>query len=138
MDNAGISMEIAMGESVRSYHAHVDYAEHGVDHLQPARLYCLAEIMRVRDYAHQHNCRISTGGFPFINAALGALYSENELLEFHQPLNEVLIPYFKVVSQIKDGRFYLPDIPGIPVQLDFDHLETDGLLRGIQYYYRKK
>ena len=36
MDNAGISMEIAMGESVRSYHAHVDYAEHGVDHLQPA------------------------------------------------------------------------------------------------------
>ncbi len=30
MDNAGISMEIAMGESVRSYHAHVDYAEHGV------------------------------------------------------------------------------------------------------------
>lgn len=138
LDAAGIAMEIAMGESVRSYHTHVAYAEHGVDHLQPARLYCVAENMRVRDYAHENGCTISTGGFTFQNAALGALYSEDELLEYHQPLNEVLVPYFSLVSEMKDGRFYLPDVPGLPVHLDFEHLERDGLLDGIQFYYRSR
>lgn len=136
LNEAGISMEIAMGESVRSYHTHVAYAEHGVDHLQPARLYRIAENMRVRDYARRHGCTISTGGFTFQNAALGALYSENELLEYHQPLNEVLLPYFSLVSEMKGGRFYLPDAPGLPVHLDFERLEQDGLLKGIRYYYR--
>ena len=137
LDEAGIAMEIAMGESVRSYHTHVAYAEHGVDHLQPARLCCIAENMRVREYARRHGCRISTGGFTFQNAALGALYSEGELLEYHQPLNEVLVPYFSLVSEMKDGRFYLPNVPGLPVHLDFERLERDGLLRGIQFYYHK-
>ena len=137
LNEAGISMQIAMGESVRSYHSHVAYAEHGVDHLQPARLYCIAENMRVREYAHQHGCTISTGGFTFQNAALGALYSEDELLEYHQPLNEVLVPYFSLVSEMRNGRFYLPDVPGLPVHLDFERLEHDGLLTGIRYYYRK-
>lgn len=85
----------------------------------------------------RHGCRISTGGFTFQNAALGALYSEDELLEYHQPLNEVLVPYFSLVSEMKDGRFYLPDVPGLPVHLDFERLERDGLLRGIQFYYHK-
>ena len=65
LDNAGIVMEIAMGESVRSYHTHVAYAQHGVDHLQPARLCCIAENMRVREYARQHGCRISTGAVSY-------------------------------------------------------------------------
>lgn len=137
LNEAGVSMEIAMGESVRSYHTHVAYAEHGVDHLQPARLYCLAENMRVRDYAHAHGCRISTGGFTFQNVALGTLYSEDEPIEYHQPLNEVLVNYFSLVSEMRDGRFYLPDVPGLPVHLDFEKLERDGLLRAVRYYYRE-
>lgn len=137
LDEAGIAMEIAMGESVRSYHTHVAYAEHGVDHLQPARLYCIAENMRVREYARPARVPDLHRGFTFQNAALGALYSEDELLEYHQPLNEVLVPYFSLVSEMKDGRFYLPDVPGLPVHLDFERLERDGLLRGIQFYYHK-
>ncbi|MFA9465609.1 MAG: mandelate racemase/muconate lactonizing enzyme family protein [Velocimicrobium sp.] len=137
LDEAGIPMQIAMGESVRSYHTHVAYAEHGVDHLQPARLYCLSENMRVRTFAHAHNCTISTGGFTFQNVALGALYSENEPIEYHQPLNEVIVPYFSLVSEMKDGCFYLPDEPGLPVHLDFEKLECDGLLKGMQFYYNQ-
>ncbi len=137
MNEAGISMQIAMGESVRSYHTHVAYAEHGVNHLQPARMYCIAENMRVREYAHQHGCAISSGGFTFQNVAFGALYSEDEPIEYHQPINEVLVPYFSLVSEMKDGRFYLPDVPGLPVHLDFDHLERDGLLRSIRYFYHE-
>lgn len=135
MNEAGISMQIAMGESVRSYHTHVAYAEHGVDHLQPARLFCIAENFRVREYAHQHGCSISSGGFTFQNVAFGTLYSEDEPIEYHQPLNEVLVQYFSVVSEMRDGRFYLPDVPGLPVQLDFERLEHDGLLKSVRYFY---
>lgn len=136
LNDAGIHMEIAMGESVRSYHSHVAYAEHGVDHLQPARMFCLGENMRVRDYAHKHGLKISTGGFTFQNVALGALYSENELIEYHQPLNEVMEQYLCIRSEVHNGRWYLPDIPGLPVRLDFERLEYDGLLKGVYYFYR--
>ncbi|MFV0466680.1 MAG: mandelate racemase/muconate lactonizing enzyme family protein [Lachnospiraceae bacterium] len=137
MNQSRITMQIAMGESVRSYHTHVAYVEHGVDHLQPARLCSLSEIMHVREYAHQNNCMVSTGGFPFQTAVLGTLYSEEELIEYHQPLNEVLVPYFSLVSEMREGRFYLPDEPGLPVKMDFQRLERDGLLKGIRYFYHE-
>lgn len=136
-DEAGIGMQIAMGESVRSYHTHVAYAEHGVDHLQPARLGCIADCLRVQELAHRHGCAVSSGGFTFQNVVLGTLLEENEMIEYHQPINEVLTNYFSLVSEMKDGRFYLPDVPGLPVHMDFAHLERDGLLRGIRYYYHE-
>ncbi|HIT41976.1 MAG TPA: hypothetical protein IAB60_07775 [Candidatus Caccovicinus merdipullorum] len=76
---AGVNVPVAMGESVRSYHTFVQYAEHGAAHLQPANasMYCLSEIMRVKDLAEERGLGLETGGVPFLNAVLGTLYPEN-------------------------------------------------------------
>lgn len=139
LDEAGIPMSIAMGESVRSYHSFVEYADHGVDHLQPgnARMYCIGENMRVCALAKERGAVLSSGGFTFQNVVMGTLYGEDSMIEYHQPIMEVLIPYFSVVSEVRDGKFYLPDVPGLPVQMDFEKLEKDGLLEQIVMKYRK-
>ena len=136
---ADIDVPIAMGESVRSYHTFVQYAEHGVKHLQPANasLYSLNEIMKVRDLAQERGLGLETGGITFANVVLGTLYGENGLIEYHQPIMEVLVPYLSVMSEIKDGKFYLPDTPGMPMQMDFEKLKKDGLLKEIIYQYVK-
>ncbi|MBT9779729.1 L-alanine-DL-glutamate epimerase [Clostridium sp. MCC353] len=140
LDEAGIAMSVAMGESVRSYHTFAGYAEHGVDHLQPGntRMYCIGENMKVWELAKEKGAMLSSGGFTFQNVVMGTLYGEEAMIEYHQPIMEVLVPYFSVVSEVKDGKFYLPDVPGLPVQMDFEKLERDGLLEEIIIRNRKK
>ncbi len=137
---ADIDVPIAMGESVRSYHTFVQYAEHGAKHLQPANanLYSISEIMRVRDLAKKRGLGLETGGITFANVVLGTLYDENGLIEYHQPIMEVLVPYMSVTSEIYDGKFYLPSTPGMPMQLDFEKLKKDGLLKEVIYRYAKQ
>lgn len=140
LSDAGLDVPIAMGESVRSYHTFVQYAEHGVKHLQPANaaLYSISEILRVRDLADSRGLFLETGGFTFANVAIGALYGENGMVEYHQPIMEVLVPYMSTCSRIEmGGRFILPDEPGLPMKMDFEHLKQDGLLKEVVYRYSK-
>ncbi len=132
LDDAGIGVPIAMGESVRSYYEFEQYADHGVDHIQPANaaLFCLDEYLKADRLSKALGLKISSGGITFINVALGALYGPEGLIEYHQPIMEVLVPYMSVTSCVQDGRVYLPDQPGIPMRMDLEHLEKDGLLAG--------
>jgi len=140
LGDAGIPIDIAMGESVRSYYTFVDYANHGVRHLQPANasLYSIAEIMKVKQLADLRGLNLSSGGITFENIVLGALYEEGQMIEYHQPIMEVLVPYLAIQFDVRNGLFYLPDVPGTPMRLDFDHFVKDGLLKNVKYSYRKK
>ena len=68
---------------------------------------------------------------------MGTLYMEDSMIEYHQPIMEPLVPYFSICPKIKEGKFYLPQVPGLPVQMDFEKLEKDGLLESVVYKYRK-
>lgn len=138
-DEAGIALGIAMGESVRSYHTFVEYARHGVDHLQPgnARMWSIGENMKVEALAREKGLKCTGGGFTFQHVVMGTLYSEESMIEYHQPIMEPLVPYFSVVSEVKDGRFYLPDVPGLPVKMNFEKLAKDGLLDAVLLKKRK-
>ena len=65
---------------------------------------------------------------------MGALLEEGELIEFHKPNSDYVEDYYSVHGELRDGRMYLPDIPGIPVRVDLDRLGADGCLAGIQYF----
>ena len=109
-------------------------------HLQPANaaLYSISEILRVRDLADSRGLFLETGGFTFANVAIGALYGENGMVEYHQPIMEVLVPYMSTCSRIEaGGRFILPNEPGLPMKMDFEHLKQDGLLKEVVYRYSK-
>ena len=133
LDEDGLRLEIAMGESVRSYHTFAEYARHGVDHLQPgnARMCSIGENMRVERLAREKGLRCTGGGFTFQHVVMGTLYSEDSMIEYHQPIMEPLLPYFEVVSRVENGRFYLPDVPGLPVKMNFEKLAGDGLLDAV-------
>lgn len=45
--------------------------------------------------------------------------------------------YFSVRSTIKDGKMYLPNIPGLPVRVNMEKLEKDGILEGIKILIRQ-
>ncbi len=137
LDEAGISTPIAMGESVRSYHMYAAYVKSGVGHLQPPgfRIGPAVENLAVLELARRSGTRLSSGGFPFQNAVLGALYGEDGLVEYHQPINEALVPYLRLQPARHGERWELPETPGSPVRLDFERLERDGLLAGVQYFY---
>lgn len=139
LDEEGLELEIAMGESVRSYHTFVEYARHGVDHLQPgnARMFSISENMRVEQLAWEKGLRCTGGGFTFQHVVMGTLYGEGSMIEYHQPIMEPLLPYFETVSRVEGGRFYLPDVPGLPVKMNFDRLAREGLLDAVLLKKRK-
>jgi len=86
--------------------------EKGVDHLKPlaGRMGSMGELVEIRNLAKQNNLDFSSDGTTFVNAVLGALYEEDEMLEYHEPITFTLGECLEVKSEEKGGWFYLPDI----------------------------
>lgn len=130
-------MVIGFGESMRNRYAFETYAEKGVDHLMPlvGRMSRMADLLDIRELARERGLRFSSGGTVWLNAAFGALYSEEELLENHEPMTAPIGKYLCVKPEERDGRLYLPDVEGCPIRLDLERLERDQILEGVQYFY---
>ena len=130
-------MVIGYGESMRNRYAFETYAEKGVDHLMPlvGRMSRMADLLDIKELARERGLRFSSGGTVWLNAAFGALYSEEEPLENHEPMTAPIGKYLSVKPEERDGRLYLPDVEGSPIRLDLERLEHDQILEGIQYFY---
>lgn len=137
MEAEHINVPLAYGESAKSFDTYCSYIRSGVKMIQPVpHLYSLAETLRVADYARSRDCLISSGQNYFPGVLVGTLLQPGEPIEFHKPNTEYVERYFSVHAQMKDGRMYLPDIPGLPVRVDFEKLEADGCLARAEYFYR--
>ncbi|WP_333652945.1 enolase C-terminal domain-like protein [Lacrimispora sp.] len=133
-------MVISYGESMRNYYAFETYAEKGVGHLMPlvGRMSKMSDLMKIRQLSKDKGLRFSSGGTVWINAAFGALYDENELLENHEPMTEPIGDCLKVKPEEKNGRLYLPDIVGCPIRIDIPKLEKEGTLESMKCFYTEK
>ncbi|WP_367568690.1 enolase C-terminal domain-like protein [Lacrimispora sp.] len=133
-------MVISYGESMRNYFAFETYAEKGVGHLMPlvGRMSKMSDLMKIRQLTKDKGLRFSSGGTVWINAAFGALYDENELLENHEPMTEPIGDCLKVKPEEKNGRLYLPDIIGCPIRIDLPKLEKEGTLESVKCFYTEK
>lgn len=135
MKEEGLEVPIAMGESAKYYDTFCSYVHSGVKVLQPTPfIYTIAEALRVADYGRKHGCRITSGQGYMPGVLMGTLLEEGELIEFHKPNQDYVEDYYCVRSELRDGKMYLPDIPGIPVRVDFEKLKADGCIAGIQYF----
>lgn len=134
---AQVGMTIGFGESMRNYYAFETYAEKGVGHLMPlvGRMSRMEDLLKIRELAHRRNLRFSSGGTVWINAVFGTLYDEDELLENHEPMTEPIGNYLALKPEEKNGRLYLSDKPGMPIELNLKKLEKDGILESIKYFY---
>lgn len=131
-----VNMKIGYGESMRNRFAFETYAEKGVDHLMPlvGRMSRMSDLLAIRSLAREKGLRFSSGGTVWINAAFGALYDEDEMLENHEPMTQPIGDCLEVKPEERDGRLWLPDIPGSPVRLNLKKLEAEGTLESVRYY----
>ena len=129
-----ISMKIGYGESMRNGFAFETYAEKGVDHLMPlvGRMSRMDDLLKIRDLCREKGLRFSSGGTIWVNAAYGALYSEDELLENHEPMTAPMADCLSVRPIEKDGKIWLPDIPGLPCRLDYEKLQKNATLESVR------
>lgn len=132
-----VNIKIGYGESMRNRFAFETYAEKGVDHLMPlvGRMSRMSDLLEIRDLAREKKLRFSSGGTVWINAVFGALYEETEMLENHEPMTLPIGECLEIKPEEKNGRLYLPDIPGSPVRLDLRKLEADRVLESVKYFY---
>lgn len=130
-----VDVMVGYGESMRNGFAFETYAEKGVDHLMPlvGRMSKMDDLLKIRDLCREKGLRFSSGGTVWINAAYGALYNETEMLENHEPMTAPMADCLSVFAQEKDGKLWLPDIPGIPCRLDAEKLEKNGTLESVKY-----
>lgn len=126
----GLNVPVAYGESARRFHTFKAYIDAGVQVIQPLpQFYTLTEQLRTMEYARSRGCRITSGQNDLPGVLIGALLQPGEPIEFHRPNTERIEDYFNVRATLHDGRFYLPDCPGLPVRVDLERLQADGLLR---------
>ncbi|HEV2483614.1 MAG TPA: mandelate racemase/muconate lactonizing enzyme family protein [Puia sp.] len=125
--SAQTSIPLSFGESERSAKVFPELKKAGVSHLQPSpsHLAGVGEWLEVRDLAQRSGLLLSSGGFTVYTAALVATASETTLLEYLYPLMDGLRGYFSEHPVLTKGCFILPEIPGIPIRIDWDRLERN-------------
>lgn len=137
LKDRGLNMKVGYGESMRNYFAFETYAEKGVDHLMPlvGRMSRMDDLLKIRKLAKDKGLDFSSGGTLWINAVFGALYDENEMLEYHEPIIYTLGECLEVKPEEKNGRVYLPEIVGSPIRVALDKLEAEGKLESKRCFY---
>lgn len=136
----GVGFKLGYGESMRNAFAFETYAEKGVDHLMPlvGRMSKMSDLLTIRSLCKENGLMFSAGGTSWLNAAFGALFDENEPLENHEPMTQPMGEILSVKCAEKNGRFYLPEIVGIPIRVNFEKLDKQRILDGVKYFYAEK
>lgn len=126
---------VGFGESMRNSFAFETYAEKGVTHLMPliGRVTSMSDLIRIRNLARSKHLRFSSGGTVWLNAAMGALYEENEKLENHEPMMLPMEECLSIHPTEEGGKLILPDLEGIPARLDTDKIARLGILESVRY-----
>lgn len=133
-------MVIGYGESMRNFYVFETYAEKGVDHLMPliGRMSKMEDVLKIRDLCREKNLRFTSGGTVWVNSVFGPLYGDNELLENHEPMTLPIGECLHIKPEERDGKLFLPDIPGNPIRLDIKGLEERGVLESVRYIHADK
>lgn len=135
-----LPVPVAAGESMRNHYLFEPYRAAGVQHFQPvpSSFAGYEAWSMVRDMAAEHQIRLSSGGLPLFSAPLIATASEETMEEFLSVCNQPVLDCMEETLIQKDGRFYLPDLPGLPFRLDMKWLKRKGYLLSEQQYETKR
>lgn len=133
---ADCPVSVAAGESMRNHYLFEPYLEAGVSHFQPvpSSFAGVGEWMQVRNLAKKEKIRFSSGGLPLFSAPLIATAGDEAMEEFLEVCNQPVLDCMEVTLEQREGRFYLPDIPGLPFRLDLKWLKKKGYLLSYEKY----
>lgn len=134
------SIPISMGESMRNRYLFYTYAQAGVKHLQPvsSNMCSISDWMYVRDLAKERGLMFTSGGYGHVTASLIATADEDAMVEYLYPIHHYVWELMELRPEEKNGRFYLPDVPGMPISPDWKLLENQNLIAGKEYFFPQK
>ncbi|MBC9930593.1 enolase C-terminal domain-like protein [Chitinophaga qingshengii] len=118
-------MKIAYGESERSAKVFPALVNAGVSHLQPVpgHLAGIKEWSAVKELAGRFSLEFSSGGYSLFTASLMAVAGEACQVEYLHAIMAGLETYFGTRPEWKNGRFYLPEVPGLAVRVNWQEAE---------------
>ncbi len=127
---------IAIGESFRNHYLFQPFLDTEIKHFQPvpSSFAGVNEWMKVKEMAHSNQILISSGGVPFLSAPLIATADDDARMEFLEPCNQPLLDYMDIKMERKDGRFFFPNINGLPFQFDMKLLRDKGYILTKEYF----
>ena len=130
-------IDVSMGESMRNKYLFPTYVECGAKHLQPipTNLCGVRDWMYVRDLAKEHGLTFSSGGFSHLTASFVATCDEDAMVEYLYPILRYVWEIMELRPEERDGKFYLPDVPGIPLSPDWKLIDSRNLIASRQYFY---
>lgn len=128
---------IAMGESMRNHYMFEQYLRCGVKHFQPCPSNCggISEWMKIRDLAQEHQITLTSGGLPYMAQVLISTADENAREEYLAPIERWQREFLSVKWEEKDGKFIMPDVPGVPFKVDLPLMQKMGQILKKDYYY---
>lgn len=81
-----------------------------------------------------HSFTVQEGGLPLLACPLIATAGDDAMEEFLEVCNQPVLDCMEVTVERRGGRFYLPDIPGLPFRLDMKWLKKNGYLLSYERY----
>ena len=133
-------VDIAMGESMRNHYMFREDLNRGAKHFQPcpSNMAGIREWMAIRDMARENKIKLTSGGLPYMASPLIATADDEARQEYLAPIESLQREYLSVKWEIKNGRFYLPDIPGVPFVVDLTSMRRHCLIAKKEYFYPGK
>jgi len=118
-----LTVPVAYGESERTSKIFPTLVNAGVRHLQPVptQLGGIKEWMEIRDLCEHQNLQFSSGGYSLFSSFLMTSANENSMIEYLYSIMFGLEKYFLIRPLWKNGRFILPEVPGLPIRIDWDY-----------------
>jgi L-alanine-DL-glutamate epimerase-like enolase superfamily enzyme len=124
------NVTIAYGESERTSKIFPTLVNSGVRHLQPVptQIGGVKEWMEVKDLAQRNGISFSSGGYSLYTSFLVASGPEGYYVEYLYSLMHGLEKYFLHYPSWKEGKFFLPEIAGLPVRINWDYCHRENLI----------
>lgn len=128
---------VAAGESVRNHYMFTPYLDAG----RPP--FPAGSHPPLQEYGSGCRCGIwrsaaayvfLRGRLPLLACPLIATAGDEAMEEFLEVCNQPVLDCMEVTVQRRDGKFYLPDIPGLPFRLDMKWLKKNGYLLSYERY----
>ncbi|WP_449439674.1 hypothetical protein [Pedobacter steynii] len=77
--------------------------------------------MEIRDLCENRDLQFSSGGYSIYSAFLMTSAKRGAMIEYLYSLMYELEKYFLIKPLLEKGRFYLPEIEGLPVRINWDY-----------------
>lgn len=122
------ALTIAYGESERTSKIFRTLVNSGVKHLQPVptQLGGIKEWLEIRDLCETEKLQFSSGGYSLYSTFLMTTANNSAMIEYLYSIMYGLERYFLVKPQWKNGRFFLPEIEGLPVRIDWEYCKKEN------------